>query len=477
MKEFRNFFTAGGHTAVRRIRYVCKACGTDGFMLRTDADGNCEITYGNARGKRYAEREVARRKENMFIGRAHDHADFTWRGIVEGYYGRPYTADDRKDLLDFMDEMRMNIYLYAPKDDPYHREKWREPYSQEESEALRELCAYAADRAIEMCYCISPGLDMRYSDEQDVRTLIEKIKALQALGFGEIALLFDDIKAELLPIDAERFASAAQAQASVTAAVQEALGRRVLFCPTDYWQNNDTPYRADLRTYLPREAAVLWTGYNTVAEYIDAADAANAAQWFDRDLWLWDNYPVNDFMTERLFLGALRNRDTTLSASHKGMLMNPMEYPSLSKFALFTAARYMWNADTYDPDQAERDAAAALVPQAPAEALRLIRDNAACVMYAPAKTCDPAERQRAYRKLQKALPPAMQAELRPYFDYAQTEYQAYKRLQSGKDATRLIQKLNASAVRTAYNAFDTEMERHGEYAYTAKKIRECYRCV
>ena len=137
----------------------------------------------------------------------------------------------------------------------------------------------------------------------------------------------------------------------------------------------------------------------------------------------------------------------------------------------------MWNADTYDPDQAERDAAAALVPQAPAEALRLIRDNAACVMYTPAKTCDLTERQRAYRKLQKALPPAMQAELRPYFGYAQTEYQAYKRLQSGKDATRLIQKLNASAVRTAYNAFDTEMERHGEYAYTAKKIRECYRCV
>ncbi|MDE6398106.1 MAG: beta-N-acetylglucosaminidase domain-containing protein [Clostridiales bacterium] len=477
MKEFRNFFTAGGSAAVRQIRYTQKACGTDGFVIHIDADGNCEIAYTNARGRRYAMRAIERRRENAFVGRAEDHADFEWRGIVEGYYGKPYSAQERKDLLDFMDEMRMNIYLYAPKNDPYHREKWREPYPEKEREELRELCAYAADLAVDMCYCISPGLDMRYSDPHDVETLIEKIETLQTLGFGKIALLFDDIKAELLPEDATKYVSAAQAQADVAIAVQNAVGQRILFCPTDYWQNTDTPYRADLRKYLPSDAAVLWTGYNTVAEYIDAADATDAARWFGRELWLWDNYPVNDFMPERLFLGALRNRDTNLSAYHKGMLLNPMEYPSLSKFALFTTARYMWNASVYDPDEAEEEAAAMLAPQAPAQALRLVRDNAACVMYTPQTPCDPAARQRDYRVLQKALPAAMLRELQPYFAYAETEYKAYRQLLRGKDITPLLKKLHASAVRTAYNAFDAEMERHPHYAYIPKKTRECYRCI
>ena len=111
MKEFRNFFTAGGSAAVRQIRYTQKACGTDGFVIHIDADGNCEIAYTNARGRRYAMRAIERRRENAFVGRAEDHADFEWRGIVEGYYGKPYSAQERKDLLDFMDEMRMNIYL------------------------------------------------------------------------------------------------------------------------------------------------------------------------------------------------------------------------------------------------------------------------------------------------------------------------------------------------------------------------------
>ncbi len=50
------------------------------------------------------------------------------RGIVEGFYGTPWTTTDRMDILGFCGEHGLNAYIYAPKDDPYHRDKWREPY-------------------------------------------------------------------------------------------------------------------------------------------------------------------------------------------------------------------------------------------------------------------------------------------------------------------------------------------------------------
>ena len=50
------------------------------------------------------------------------------RGVIEGFYGPPYTFDQRRDLFRFLAEADLNTYVYAPKLDPYHRDRWREPY-------------------------------------------------------------------------------------------------------------------------------------------------------------------------------------------------------------------------------------------------------------------------------------------------------------------------------------------------------------
>ena len=44
------------------------------------------------------------------------------RGVVEGFYGTPWTFQDRADIIDFCRRNNLNSYVYAPKDDPYHRE-------------------------------------------------------------------------------------------------------------------------------------------------------------------------------------------------------------------------------------------------------------------------------------------------------------------------------------------------------------------
>ena len=57
-----------------------------------------------------------------------DYADVRDRGVIEGYYGVPYSADVTKDLFRFMARYKMNTYMYGAKSDPYHSQKWAEPY-------------------------------------------------------------------------------------------------------------------------------------------------------------------------------------------------------------------------------------------------------------------------------------------------------------------------------------------------------------
>ncbi|XP_043548266.1 protein O-GlcNAcase isoform X3 [Chiloscyllium plagiosum] len=61
-------------------------------------------------------------------------------GIVEGFYGRPWSMEQRMVLFKWMQRWGLNVYMYGPKDDLKHRLLWRETYSAEESEYCSSLC-------------------------------------------------------------------------------------------------------------------------------------------------------------------------------------------------------------------------------------------------------------------------------------------------------------------------------------------------
>lgn len=67
-----------------------------------------------------------------------DYPELPHRGVVEGFYGTPWSHKVRLSLIDFYGKFKMNIYLYAPKDDPYHRvPHWRDPYPKKKRMTLR----------------------------------------------------------------------------------------------------------------------------------------------------------------------------------------------------------------------------------------------------------------------------------------------------------------------------------------------------
>ncbi len=50
----------------------------------------------------------------------HDTVNFL-AGVIEGFYGQPWTQAERFELFDWMASWGLNTYLYAPKDDLKHR--------------------------------------------------------------------------------------------------------------------------------------------------------------------------------------------------------------------------------------------------------------------------------------------------------------------------------------------------------------------
>jgi hypothetical protein len=67
-------------------------------------------------------------------------ADFL-AGVIEGFYGQPWSQAERFELFDWMKQWGLNTYFYAPKDDLKHRVLWRELYTRDETGKLREVIA------------------------------------------------------------------------------------------------------------------------------------------------------------------------------------------------------------------------------------------------------------------------------------------------------------------------------------------------
>jgi hyaluronoglucosaminidase len=304
-----------------------------------------------------------------------DHPATPLRGTIEGFYGSPWTQEERLDQLDFYGQHKLNTYIYAPKDDPYHRDRWREPYPADRLDGLRQLVERAAANHVRFTFAVSPGVSICYSDPADAQALTAKLQALYDLGVRSFSVALDDIDHTRWNCDADagEFGpagdeAAGHAQARLLNAVQRDFvaahsGTQPLqMVPTEYRRTDDSPYRTVLRTELDQQIDVMWTGALVVPAEITVAQATAAAQVFGRPTFVWDNTPVNDFPpTEgRLLLAPYARREAGLSAQVRGIVSNPMNQAAASKVALVGLADFTWNDRAYDPERAHRAAAAYL---------------------------------------------------------------------------------------------------------------------
>lgn len=295
-------------------------------------------------------------------------------GVVEGFYGRPWSAVQRRELFDWLKTSGLNAYMYAPKDDARHRAVWRERYDAREAAELGALVRDCRRRGVRFIYAISPGLDLRYAAPADLEALRSKLKQVHGLGVRDFAVLFDDINPELSAEDQSRFGSPAAAQAHVANAVlgwvrDWTRGGKLLFCPTEYCGRfarpnvAESPYLRTLGERLAPEIEVLWTGPEIISEVIPV-DSIRELRWvLRRRPMLWDNLHANDYDMRRLYLGPYAGRPGDLLGEISGILQNPNCQFEANFIPVRTLGAYVRLGPGYVPAAAYQEALLAWLPR------------------------------------------------------------------------------------------------------------------
>ncbi|MCA9532566.1 MAG: beta-N-acetylglucosaminidase domain-containing protein [Myxococcales bacterium] len=288
-----------------------------------------------------------------------------WTGVIEGFYGPPYQHAERLQVIEFVAQEGMDTYLYAPKQDPYHRDEWRVPYPAAEAAELQALVARGRERGVRVVLALAPGSDYGESagDDQALRT---KLDQLLDLGARDLCVLFDDV-----PSDSPLVDPAAQV-AVLRLAYHHVRGREpgatVCFIGPYYfgtaeqlasgmtppfpftYEHTSDEYYAAYRA-LPRDMPILWTGAHVVPAELSGEQARAMRRHVDRPLLLWDNLPVNDVvLAGDVFLGPWQRPGAALVAEADGVLLNLGTQPRASLVMVGAAAHQM--RDGLDADTA-----------------------------------------------------------------------------------------------------------------------------
>ena len=361
---------AVGDKAVKAYRKQVPA-HAEGYLLSVEP-GRVVIAGRDGAGTYYGVQTFLKlwQQQNVMQCRIEDWPSVDCRGVIEGFYGNPWSHKDRLRQFEFYGCNKLNIYVYGPKDDPYHRAHWRDPYPQDEAARLKELVQEAHRNKVQFVWAVHPGGDIQWN-LKDSMAVCQKLEWMYELGVRTFAVFFDDIWGE---------GSKADKQAGLLNYVTDNFVRKhsdvqpLIMCPTQYnkaWSGGD--YLSTLGTRMYPEVRVMWTG-NSVVDMIERDDMEWINKQLGRKAFIWLNYPVNDYCQSRMLMGKTYGNGLDINEMVSGFCSNPMEYAEASKVSLYSIADYTWNMPQYDAVRSWQQAIAELMPTA-SESFRWFCEN------------------------------------------------------------------------------------------------------
>lgn len=310
----------------------------------------------------------------------YDYADQQSRGLVEGYYGYPYSVAVKKDLMRFMMRMKMNTYMYGAKSDVYHSQKWEAAYpatltAQQVKNGLltqnmiREIAATSQDTKVNFIWAIHPGNSF-VEDANVVNRIMNKYSRMYDLGVRQFAVFVDDVGVPKSEADCKT-------NADHLTALQAAIDKK--------WNSQTAKPEDRVRPlhFVPQVYTLSWVGeadrkrfYNALAKtpdkitiYITGWGVWSVPNSSDLDVvrkelqrpaaWWW-NYPCNDNADGQVYPSDMyynffempavaNNAKMPKQLEHGlGIVSNPMQEGEISKTALFSVADYAWNNAAFD---------------------------------------------------------------------------------------------------------------------------------
>lgn len=277
-----------------------------------------------------------------------DYADVVSRGFIEGYYGNPWSTEDRVNLMKWGGYYKLNAYFYAPKDDPKHRTQWDQLYTEEElANKIRPLAEAGNESKCRFVYALHPfpqGNHLRFDDnyEADLAKLQAKFKQVIDQGVRQIAILADDFWNPGGP-------NGVRLLNDMTAWLEEVkkqypdMKMTIPYVPYDYMGNGSSAELQELKK-APANVQIVMTGGRVWGEVTN-----NFTSTFTNNVgrgpFMWINWPCTDNSKKHLIMGGY---DTFLHpgvepSKIQGIMLNPMQQSEPSKVAIFGNADYAWN--------------------------------------------------------------------------------------------------------------------------------------
>ena len=312
-----------------------------------------------------------------------DWPDLPFRGVVEGYYGAPWSHEARLSQFRFYGRNKMNTYIYGPKDDSYHHGGGcYQPYPAESADRIAALVRAAKENHVKFVWAIHPANTVRWEQEEgreQLEGLLRKLELMYDLGVRNFGLFVDDASGEINKV--ERQVQLANFILANFVRKHPDVQQNLLFCPTGYnksWTNAET--LSYIGEHLKQDIDMMWTGNTVVHDIKLGSTESDGQMWVNnlikRPTFVWWNWPCNDFKRSRLCLGRAYGLDTSpeMRDHLRGLVANPMEYAETSKIGLFGVADYTWNITSYQPDKSWRAGIRRLFPRS-AKSMQVFCDH------------------------------------------------------------------------------------------------------
>ena len=277
-------------------------------------------------------------------------------GVIEGFYGTPWSHEARVSFAEFMVAQGMSFYLYAPKADAYLRKAWRDPIPEAHMAELAALSKAFHGAGALFGVGLSPFEVYREFGAAEKQALSNKIRQLNDVGCDILAILFDDMRGDVPKL--------AETQVAILDYIEQVTtAGQIIFCPTYYSDDGvlervfgDMPagYLDDLGQMLNNAIDIFWTGPKVVSHDYPLDHLEAVAEKLRRKPFLWDNYPVNDSekMSKHLHLRGVTGRPHGLRNVLAGHAANLALQPMLSRLPLQTLSESYHLGDSYQAEQA-----------------------------------------------------------------------------------------------------------------------------
>ena len=238
------------------------------------------------------------------------------KGYIEGFYGKLLSWDDRRRIIIKLKKCKMNSYLYAPKEDEFHRKNWRLPYKKKWEKEFKEFSINANKNNIDIFVGISPGLDFDFNNldisnkKSDLFLLFKKCQQMMKIGAKKIVLLLDDIPNDF-NIKYANNSSEGKKHGELANKLSSILKQDIFVVPRVYADElivESKDYLLDFGLEIKKTLIILYCGKNVIEKRINTQSLKNISTFTKNKIVFWDNFYANDYCPRRFFIGPWLNR-------------------------------------------------------------------------------------------------------------------------------------------------------------------------